>query len=76
MAPATDCPECLDQKEEAAAVAKATTQPDGLRLGACAPLYEAWAECIEKERGQAKVCASVLKEFKDCHSALLPTTRS
>jgi hypothetical protein len=63
-----DCPECRDAAAEAAAKAKATPA-DGLRLGDCAPLYQAWADCIEREKGQAKACATVLKEFKQCHQS-------
>ena len=63
-----DCPECREQKSVSEERAKATPDAsDGLRLGHCAPLYEAWAECIEREKGQAKACALVLKEFKECH---------
>jgi len=71
-----DCPECQEQKTEAAAKAKATPPAnDGLRLGVCAPLYERWAECVEREQGQAKACANVLKEFRECHRALLGPQR-
>ena len=62
-----DCPECRDQKEQADARSKATGDDDGLQLGECAPLYKLWAECVERERGQAKACTAVLKEFKECH---------
>ena len=78
-----DCPECREQKSEAEAKAKATPEAsDGLRLGNCAPLYDAWAECIDREKGQAKACTLVLKEFKECHErgaalarTLLPAQR-
>ena len=63
-----DCPECVEQKSEAEARAKATTASDGLRLGECAPLYQRWADCVEREQGQAKACAAVLKEFRVCHA--------
>ena len=65
-----DCPECRDQKTQAEARAKASTQgSDGLRLGSCNEKYKEWADCIEREKGQAKACAAVLKEFRECHSA-------
>jgi hypothetical protein len=65
-----DCPECQEQKAEAEVRARATADSsDGLRLGECAPLYQLWADCIEKENGQAKACVTVLKQFKECHDA-------
>ena len=65
-----DCPECREQKVEAAARAKATpAEDDGLQLGDCAPLYKLWADCVEREEGKVQKCASVLKEFKQCHNA-------
>ena len=64
-----DCPECRDQKERAAERAADESSTDGLRLGKCAPLYQLWADCIEREQGQAKACTAVLKTFKECHDA-------
>jgi hypothetical protein len=65
-----DCPECSASKVDAEARANATSpSSDGLRLGTCRPLYKAWAECIEESKGQAKLCATVLEEFRACHSA-------
>ena len=64
-----DCPECREQKDEAAARARASEDADDpLRLGECKELYDKWAECIDREQGQAKACTAVLKEFKACHN--------
>ena len=66
-----DCPECNDLKNVAQKKAEATGAADGLALGECANLYETWASCIERENGQAKACAAVLKDFRKCHEASL-----
>ena len=69
MSTRMDCPECSDQAEAAAARASATpAESEGLQLGECTGAYRAWAECIERESGQAKRCAAVLKEFRECHT--------
>jgi hypothetical protein len=65
-----DCPECDDGKRKAEARAHTT---DGLQLGACAPAYQAWAECVKLSRGgpvktNDSQCAEVLKLFKECHA--------
>ena len=68
--PEEDCPECKDQKEQAKARERSTPDvSDGLQLGDCSSLYKVWADCVERERGQAKACTAVLKDFKECHSA-------
>ena len=65
------CVDCQKGKAEAEAKAAASSGDDGLNLGACAKSYRAWADCVEREQGQAKKCASVLKEFRECHAANL-----
>jgi hypothetical protein len=66
------CVDCQGAKQEAQAKAAAPqSADDGLRLGDCAPLYREWADCVEREAGQAKACAAVLKEFRACHQQRL-----
>ena len=43
---------------------------DHLQLGECAPVYKAWAKCVEANAGQAKACAESLREFQKCHAQL------
>ena len=71
MSESVECVDCQDAKTQAEAKATATSSDDdGLNLGVCAPLYRQWADCVERERGQAKACAAVLKEFRACHRGL------
>ena len=62
-----DCPECIESKVEAARQQEATTG-DGLRLGDCSASYKKWVDCLEQSNGQAKACAAVMKDFKECHA--------
>ena len=62
------CVDCKNAKEEAQTKATATVAgKDGLNLGECAPLYRAWAECVEEHAGQSRACAAVLADFRLCH---------
>ena len=78
------CVDCQDAKQDAQSKAEATNEAqDGLRLGNCQELYKNWADCIEREHGQAKACKLVMDEFKACHARsatealarALPTTK-
>ena len=64
----TECVDCAEAKSEAVQKDGATGGRDGLNLGDCAPLYRKWADCVEENLGQAKACATVLAEFRTCHT--------
>ena len=69
------CVECEEAKRTAAAkaavaAASEAAAGDHLQLGECAPVYKAWAKCVEANAGQAKACAESLREFQKCHAQL------
>merc|ERR1712070_153435 len=57
-----ECEDCASQK------AKAEERQDRLQLGECSLLYQDWAACVEKSKGQVTACTAQLKAFRECHN--------